>query len=103
MTDTWFALMHRPGPALAPGESIYTNPAFVEHVAFLTRLYERGMLVGAGPLTDEPGAGMAIVRVRPEHGDVDVATLATTDDLCVAGGYLTVEVRPWNVGFGYAV
>lgn len=96
---SWFALMHRPGPALAEGESIFANPAFREHVAFLNRLGERGLLVAAGPLPDEPGAGMAVVHVLPEHGEVDVAALATTDDLCVAAGYLTVEVRPWDVRF----
>ena len=42
---------------------------------------------------------MTVVRVREEHGDVDVTSLATTDDLCVADGYLTVEVRPWHVRF----
>lgn len=96
MTDRWIALVHRPGPALN-GELIFAHPAFAEHVAFLERLRDRGLLVAAGPLPDEPGAGMTIVRVRDEHGDVDVTALATTDDLCVAGGYLTVEVRPWHV------
>jgi hypothetical protein len=35
--------------------------------------------------------------VRPEHGDVDVEELATEDDLCVANGFLAVDVRPWRV------
>jgi uncharacterized protein YciI len=93
---SWFALMHRPGPSLADGESIFEHPAFMEHVAFLNRLADRGLLIAAGPLPDEPGAGMAVVRT---DGSVDVAALATTDDLCVAAGYLTVEVRPWDVRF----
>ena len=99
--DRWFALQHRPGPALGgvdqDGESIFAHDAFAEHLAFLNRLAERGLLVAAGPLPDESGAGMTIVRVRPEHGDVDVTALATVDDLCVAGGYLQVTVRPWQV------
>lgn len=92
----WYALFHRPGPALSSGESIFTHPAFAEHVAFLGRLRERGMLVAAGPLPDEPGAGMTIVRAAD---DVDVTALATVDDLCVASGHLTVEVRQWDVRF----
>lgn len=98
MTDRWYALMHRPGAALKD-ELIFAHPAFAEHVAFLERLRDRGLLVAAGPLPDEPGAGMTIVRVRPEHGEVDVIALATEDDRCVASGYLTVEVRPWHVRF----
>lgn len=93
---TWYALFHRPGPSLSAGESIFEHPAFGDHVAFLRRLQADGMLVAAGPLPDEPGAGMTIVRVAD---GVDVTALATEDDRCVASGYLTVEVRPWDVRF----
>ena len=95
--DRWYALLHRPGPALGDQESIFAHEAFGEHVAFLNRLADRGLLVAAGPLPDESGAGMTIVRVRPEHGDVDVTALATVDDQCVAGGYLQVD-RPAVAG-----
>ena len=95
----WFALCHSAGPALADGESIFGHAAFGEHVAFLQRLEERGLLVAAGPLPDAAGEGMTIVRVLPEHGDVDIYELATIDDRCVADGYLEVEVKPWAVRF----
>jgi uncharacterized protein YciI len=97
--DRWYALMHRPGPALPDGTSIFATPEFGEHVAFLNRMKQRGLLVAAGPLTDEDGAGMTVLRVTSDHGDVDVEELATTDDLCVAGGFLSVTVRPWQVRF----
>jgi uncharacterized protein YciI len=96
-TGSWYALVHRPGPALADGESIFAHPAFAEHFAFLERLREQGLLVAAGPVDRDNGEGMAIVRVLPEHGDVDVEQLANTDDQCVAGGFLQVAVRPWSV------
>jgi len=95
----WFALCHSGGPALAEGESIFGHAAFREHVAFLRRLDERGLLVAAGPISDANGEGMTIVRVLPEHGDVDIYELATVDDKCVAEGYLTVEIKPWAVRF----
>ena len=97
--ERWFALLHRPGPALRAGESIFEHPAFGEHVAFLRRLKDQGLLVAAGPLPDEDGAGMTVVRVPANRLDVDIHQLATVDDLCVAGGYLTVQVRPWSVMF----
>ena len=53
--------------------------------------------MAAGPVDPDNGEGMAIVRVLPEHGDVDIEGLANTDDQCVAGGFLEVEVRPWSV------
>ena len=96
----WFALVHTPGPALADGESIFANPNFAEHVAFVDRLRERGLLVAAGPVVPERGEGMTIVRVPAElAGEVDIVELATKDDTCVAGGYLDVDVRPWDVRF----
>ncbi len=96
MTDRWYALIHRPGPSLVDGESIFAHPAFGEHVAFLRRLQERGLLVAAGPLPDEPGVGMTVVRASP---DIDVTQLATEDDRSVADGFLTVEIREWDVRF----
>jgi uncharacterized protein YndB with AHSA1/START domain/uncharacterized protein YciI len=99
--DSWFVLEHRPGPSLPAGHSIFSteqfHEQFREHLAFLSRLDDAGILIAAGPLADDDGAGMAIVRIRPSDGPVDIRALATTDDRCVAAGYLTVRVRPWNV------
>jgi uncharacterized protein YciI/uncharacterized protein YndB with AHSA1/START domain len=96
----WYTLLHTPGPALGDGESVFANSNFAEHTAFLERLRQRGLLVAAGPIAPERGEGMTIVRVPAEQvGEVDVVELATKDDKCVAGGYLDVDVRPWDVRF----
>ncbi len=94
--ERWFALLHRPGPALGDGGSVFAHPLFGEHAAFLDRLEHSGRLVAAGPLPDENGAGMAVLRL-PAGDDVDVEHLANTDDQSVVGGLLTVQVRPWRV------
>lgn len=55
-----------------------------------------GLLV-AGPLADEDGAGMTVLRL-PGAGQLGQATLlATRDDASVTEGLLTVTVRPWQV------
>lgn len=99
--DQWFALLHTPGPAVRDGEMVVENPLFGEHTAFLKRLDERGLLVAAGPLSGgrdiASGSGMTVVRVRRAHGDVDVAALATVDDLSVVNGLLDVNVLSWHV------
>lgn len=57
----------------------------------------QGYLVAAGPLPDEDGAGMTILRL-PGAGQLAEATrLATEDDASVASGFFTVTVRPWQV------
>jgi uncharacterized protein YciI/uncharacterized protein YndB with AHSA1/START domain len=94
---TWVALLHRAGPAAEPGVSIFAQPQFREHVGFLQRMASQGYLVAAGPLPDEDGAGMTILRL-PGAGRLAEATrLATEDDASVASGFFTVTVRPWQV------
>src|ERR1700735_2685578 len=60
--QTWVALLHRRGPS-APQGSVFDDPRFAEHVAFLNRMREAGYLIAAGPLADEDGAGMTILRL----------------------------------------
>jgi uncharacterized protein YciI len=94
--DTWVALLHRPADPGAAG-SVFSDPSFGDHLAFLRRMAEAGYLVAAGPLPDRPGEGMTVLRL-PGEGRLDEATtLATDDDASVSGGFLTVEVRPWRV------
>ena len=90
----WYVLLHQPGPALADGQSVFEHPDFAEHVAFLKRLAQYGLLVAAGPLADQAGTGMTVVRADP---NLDVQRLATEDDLSVARGLLSVQVAPWLV------
>ena len=95
--ETWVALLHRPGPAAPRDGSVFADPRFAEHIAFLARMREAGYLVAAGPLIDEPGAGMTVLRL-PGDGQLDVAArMATEDDASVAAGFFTVAVRPWHV------
>jgi uncharacterized protein YciI len=96
---SWVALMHRPGPATPGGGSVFADPLFAEHVAFLGRMDTAGYLVAAGPLSDVPGEGMTILRLPGEDQLAQATRLATEDDASVAGGLLTVTVRPWQVMF----
>jgi uncharacterized protein YciI len=95
--ETWVALMHRPGPAAPATGTLFDDPRFGEHAAFLNRMREAGYLVLAGPLADRDGEGMTVLRL-PGAGRLAAATrLATEDDVSVATGFLEVTVRPWQV------
>ena len=94
---TWVALMHRPGPNAPTDGSLFKAPDFAEHVAFLTRMREAGLLVAAGPLVDAIGEGMAVLRLPGADRLEDARELATRDDLSVVSGFFTVDVRPWQV------
>jgi uncharacterized protein YciI/uncharacterized protein YndB with AHSA1/START domain len=95
--ETWVALLHRPGPAASRDGSLFGDPRFGEHFAFLTRMREAGYLVAAGPLADEDGAGMTILRLPGANRLDEARRLATEDDLSVASGFFSVAVRPWQV------
>ena len=94
---TWVVLLHRPGPAAPRDGSVFKDPRFAEHIAFLARMQEAGYLFAAGPLIDEAGAGMTILCLPGEGQLEEAARLATEDDPSVAGGFFTVAVRPWHV------
>jgi uncharacterized protein YndB with AHSA1/START domain/uncharacterized protein YciI len=95
---TWVALLHRPGPA-APttADSIFTDPRFGDHTRFLASMMERGYLFAAGPMLDEPGAGMTILRLPGTDRLDEAARLAREEDKSVTAGFFEVTVRPWRV------
>ena len=101
--EQWYVLQHEPGPVLAGDGSVFAHPLFAEHVAFLQRLRQAGLLVAAGPLPDQDGAGMTVLRSSGDPDADEVHRLATEDDRSVAGGLLTVRVRPWRVMFSAQV
>jgi hypothetical protein len=63
---TWVALMHRPGRAAPTDGSICDDPRFAAHVEFLSQMRDAGYLVAAGPMLDEMGSGMTILRLPGE-------------------------------------
>ncbi|MGY2874376.1 uncharacterized protein YciI [Marmoricola sp. URHA0025 HA25] len=95
--DTWVALVHRPTDLSGGGTAVMADERFGDHLAFLRRMADAGHLVAAGPLTDRPGEGMTILRLAGPDRLEEATRLATEDDVSVATGFFTVEVRPWAV------
>lgn len=92
-TWTWVALLHH---ATIDG-SVFADPRFAEHAAFLARMADAGYLVAAGPLGDEPGSGMTVLRFPGDDRFDDAVALATRSDASVVDGLFEVTVRPWSV------
>jgi len=93
---TWVALMHVPAAPAETG-SVFADPRFTEHLAFLRRMDAAGYLVAAGPFTEPAGAGMTILRLPGGDRYEEAVRLATCEDDSVVGGLFRVEVRPWQV------
>ena len=94
---TWVVLLHRPGPAAPTEGSLFQAPGFRDHVAFLESMSAAGYLVAAGPLGDEVGSGMAVLRLPGVGRFEEAHRLATTEDKSVVSGFFTAQVRPWQV------
>jgi uncharacterized protein YndB with AHSA1/START domain len=92
----WLALMHTAGPALRPDQPVFTQPDFAEHISFLRRLDDRGVLVAAGSL-DGHATGMTVIRVPDPAEVATYVRLAHEDDQAVVRGLFLVRVRPWQV------
>jgi uncharacterized protein YciI len=94
---TWVALLHRPGPSAPTDGSLFQAAGFRDHMAFLAEMREAGYLVAAGPLGDETGAGMTVLRLPGADRLDEARRLATEVDKSVASGFFTVQIRPWDV------
>lgn len=90
----WLVLDHTAGAA-AGDDSVFAHPLFGEHLAFLGSAVEAGVLVAAGPLSDDPGHGQTVLRVPAAEAAHWVA--AAEADGAVAGDLLVLRVRPWDV------
>jgi uncharacterized protein YciI len=88
-----FTLEHDPGPAWNH-DLPWREQDLAAHFAFQRHLAERSLLVGAGPRPDAPGSGLMLIRAADE---AEARRLATEVDGSVAGGVLSVTVRPWAV------
>ncbi|HWL02714.1 MAG TPA: SRPBCC domain-containing protein [Microbacteriaceae bacterium] len=92
--DTWVALVHTPSAGVSG--SVYGDPRFREHAAFIDRMAALGYLIAAGPLDDSVGDGQTILRLRG-LGRIEEARRLAEGDGSVAGGLFDVRVRPWRV------
>lgn len=91
--STWIVLRHTAAGTVG---SVFADPRFPAHVAFLERMKAVGYLVAAGPLEGDGREGMTILRL-PGDGREAVARRLAEGDASVTGGLFDVEVRPWRV------
>ena len=94
--EVWLVLLHTPGMAIGAAERIFTHPDFPEHLAFLRRLRDEGLLVAAGPMGAD-GDGMTVVRLPDASAVPELVRRAQEDDLSIPRGVLDVHIRPWHV------
>jgi uncharacterized protein YciI/uncharacterized protein YndB with AHSA1/START domain len=97
---TWAALFFT--PADGQGAAAFDDERFAGHVAFLNQMEEAGYLVAAGPMLDEDGSGMTILRLPGEDRLDEVQRLANEDE-SVISGLFNARVRPWRVFFAPGV
>jgi uncharacterized protein YciI/uncharacterized protein YndB with AHSA1/START domain len=98
--STWAALFFT--PAEGQGAAAFEDERFGGHIAFLNEMEEAGYLVAAGPLLDEDGSGMTVLKLPGEDRIDEIERLAN-EDASVASGLFDARVRPWRVLFAPGV
>ena len=93
---TWAALFFTPAEGQAA--AAFEDERFGGHIAFLNQMEEDGYLFAAGPLLDEHGSGMSVLKLPGEGRIAEIERLAH-EDTSVSSGLFNVRVRPWNVFF----
>jgi uncharacterized protein YciI len=95
--STWAALLFT--PAEGQGAEVFDDERFAGHIGFLNLMEDSGYLVAAGPLLDDAGTGMTVLRLPGEDRMEEVERLADVDT-SVSSGLFSVRVRPWQVHYG---
>jgi uncharacterized protein YciI len=97
---TWAALLFT--PADGQGAAVFEDERFAGHIAFLNEMEAARYLVAAGPMLDEDGAGMTILRL-PGEGRLGEIECLGQQDASVSSGLFRLTVRPWRVFFAPGV
>jgi uncharacterized protein YciI/uncharacterized protein YndB with AHSA1/START domain len=97
---TWAALFFT--PAEGQGAAAFEDERFAGHIAFLNEMEAAGYLVAAGPLLDEDGSGMTLLKLPGEDRIDEIERLAS-EDASVVSGLFNARVRPWRVFFAPGV
>jgi uncharacterized protein YciI len=84
-----FLLIYRPGPAWPQGKSVSELP-LKEHGNYMLRLFAKGTVKLAGPLTDNAGGAVVL-----EVADESEAKAIVADDPAVRAGIFVHELHPW--------
>ena len=90
-TKATYLVVYRPGPAWLTGKSVMEQP-LKEHGKYMLRLYIKGSMRLAGPLTDN--AGGAVLLVVSDEAE---AKAIVANDPAVQSGIFVYEMHPWKL------
>ncbi|CAN5500104.1 hypothetical protein BH09ACT4_BH09ACT4_08400 [soil metagenome] len=90
----WHLLIHTPGANADPEVPFFQAEWFPGHRGFHATLQQAGYFVAAGPMPERPGAGQTLVRGVSTG---EITRLARETDPAVVGGFLRVDIVPWQV------
>jgi uncharacterized protein YciI len=89
-----FVILYKQGPAWKGGVPMQKQDAIGAHYKYMKQLFEQGVILDAGPTTDEPG-GLVILKVA----DLSSATAAMDADPSITLKMFVGEVHAWSPSF----
>lgn len=85
-------IIHSPGPNWIKDIPFREQPGVGEHVQYMRRQLEKGLLLIGGPFPDNTG-GMMVTTIS----DIDEAVTIAEADPAVKSGLLNVKVKQWMI------
>jgi uncharacterized protein YciI len=90
-----FLVERLPGDDWVPGLDTREQPLWDEHAAFMDDLFERGLVVLAGPIVDGGGEALVVMEADDEAA---LRELLAGDPWCAEQDLLRVgRVREWRL------
>jgi uncharacterized protein len=86
-----FLVIYRPGPAWLVGKSVSEQP-LKDHGKYMLNLYVNGLMMLAGPLTDNAG-GAVVLTVADDAKAKEIVA----NDPAVRSGIFVYEMHPWEL------
>jgi uncharacterized protein YciI len=95
----WAIGLVRTGRAWDDSTALGEQRLVAEHMEYLGRLIESGVVTQAGPVigTDQAPAADGLVALIVYGVDAERAAKLAQDDPAVRGGLVAVDIRPWYI------
>jgi len=88
-----FMILWAPGPAWVLGKTVREQPYWMEHAAFMDRLFANGTVIMGGPFTDGTGS---LVLVEAEE-ESELRTLFANDPFVVHRIFVLSSLKQWQL------
>jgi len=95
-----FAVTREAGPEWTDGVGAFDQPGASAHGAFMTSLYEEGLVLFAGPLAGSETGRIRVLLISSAEDDKEIARRLMDDPWAIEKRLVTIAIEPWLLVVG---